>query len=275
MKVYNIFTFFDEIELLKFRIDYLKDVVDYFVIVEADETFSGLPKKQNFSYDFFDADVRDRIRYSFISYPDNIDYPVKITDTGNPLNKQAWAREWYSRSRLSDGLYDAQADDMVLLSDVDEVTYQELLQEKNRMALSNLLDVNKVIDLTQYVFHYNLDGFLLNPDKSVHICNATKLCKFKNFTTAYEIRGISTFHIGPSGCHFSYFGGVDKIKNKIKSFSHTELANDRILDSIDECVKDNKQFYHDLILTDDYPKTILPKLIFTSKYIDYFQGNFS
>jgi hypothetical protein len=103
MKIYNIFTFFNEIELLKFRIDYLKNVVDYFVIVEADESFSGIPKKQNFSLDDFDPEVRSKIRYSYISYPNEIDFPVKITEKGNPNNRRAWAREWYSRSRLSDG----------------------------------------------------------------------------------------------------------------------------------------------------------------------------
>jgi beta-1,4-mannosyl-glycoprotein beta-1,4-N-acetylglucosaminyltransferase len=156
MKIYNIFTFFNEIELLKFRIDYLKNVVDYFVIVEADESFSGIPKKQNFCLDDFDPEVRSKIRYSYISYPNEIDFPVKITEKGNPNNRRAWAREWYSRSRLSDGLYDAEPEDMIILSDVDEVMYQELLQKTNWSGLSNLLEEHKVIDLSQYVFHYNI-----------------------------------------------------------------------------------------------------------------------
>jgi len=272
MKIYNIFTFFDEVELLKFRIEYLKDVVDYFVIVEADQTFSGLPKQQNFSFDLF-PDLKDKIRYYYISYPENINFPVRVTEHSNPNNEKAWAREWYSRSRLSDGLFDAQPEDLILLSDVDEITYAEVLQPQNKEYLSQQLDIHKVIDLTQYVFHYNLDGFLLNRDETLHLCNATKLVKFKDFTTAYEIRGVSNFEFGPCGCHFSYFGGVEKIKDKIKSFSHTELAKDYILNSIERCVKENKQFYHDLILTNNYPKSIVPGLVFTKKYIDFFAGN--
>jgi beta-1,4-mannosyl-glycoprotein beta-1,4-N-acetylglucosaminyltransferase len=273
MKTYNIFTFFDEVELLKFRIEYLQDVIDYFVIVEADQTFSGLPKQQNFSFDLFPTELRKKIRYYYISYPENINFPVTITERSNPNNKKAWAREWYSRSRLSDGLFDAEPEDFIILSDVDEVPYKEVFQIQNKEYLSQQLDIHKVIDLTQYVFHYNLDGFLLNPDETVHVCNATKLVKFKDFTTAYELRGISKFHLGPCGCHFSYFGGVDKIKNKIKSFSHTELATDSILNSIDSCVKENKQFYHNLVMTNNYPKSIVPELVFTKKYIDFFAGN--
>lgn len=273
VKIYNIFTFFDEIEMLKFRIEYLKDVVDYFVIVEADQTFSGLPKKQNFSFDYFSPEIAKKIRYYYISYPDTFNFPVRITDHQNPENEKAWSREWYSRSKLSDGLFDAGPEDFILLSDVDEITYAEVLHKENIPFFSEQLEKHTVIDLTQYVFHYNLNGFLVNPDDTVHICNATKLVKFKDFTTAYQIRGVSNFQIGPCGCHFSYFGGAQKVKNKIKSFSHTELASEHILSKIDDCIKENKQFYHNLKMTNQYPKSIIPKLIFTNKYIDFFEGN--
>ena len=45
IKVYTIF-FFQEIELLKLRLNYLYDYVDFFIIVESAQTFSG--NKKNF-----------------------------------------------------------------------------------------------------------------------------------------------------------------------------------------------------------------------------------
>ena len=40
-KVIDCFTFFNELDLLEIRLKYLYDTLDYFVIVEADQTFSG------------------------------------------------------------------------------------------------------------------------------------------------------------------------------------------------------------------------------------------
>ena len=44
MKVYDCFTFYNEFELLELRLKSLWDVVDCFVIVEADKTFTNKPK---------------------------------------------------------------------------------------------------------------------------------------------------------------------------------------------------------------------------------------
>ena len=46
--IVDAFTFFNERELVELRIKYLNDVVDYFVIIEADVTHTGKPKKWNF-----------------------------------------------------------------------------------------------------------------------------------------------------------------------------------------------------------------------------------
>lgn len=44
MKVYDCFTFYNEFELLELRLKALWDVVDCFVIVEADKTHTNQPK---------------------------------------------------------------------------------------------------------------------------------------------------------------------------------------------------------------------------------------
>jgi hypothetical protein len=40
-KVIDCFTFFNGLDLLEIRLKYLYDTLDYFVIVEADQIFSG------------------------------------------------------------------------------------------------------------------------------------------------------------------------------------------------------------------------------------------
>ena len=48
VKIYDCFLFFQEIELLKLRLDYLYDHVDFFIIVESAQTFSGREKEFEF-----------------------------------------------------------------------------------------------------------------------------------------------------------------------------------------------------------------------------------
>ena len=44
-KIIDSFLFYDEIELLKFRLSELYDNVDYFFILESDHDFKGNPKE--------------------------------------------------------------------------------------------------------------------------------------------------------------------------------------------------------------------------------------
>jgi beta-1,4-mannosyl-glycoprotein beta-1,4-N-acetylglucosaminyltransferase len=45
MKVYDCFTFFNELDLLEIRLNELNDVVDYFVLVESKRSFQNKPKE--------------------------------------------------------------------------------------------------------------------------------------------------------------------------------------------------------------------------------------
>ena len=45
MKVYDCFTFFNELDLLEIRLNELDNVVDYFVLVESKRSFQNKPKE--------------------------------------------------------------------------------------------------------------------------------------------------------------------------------------------------------------------------------------
>ena len=49
MKIYDGFTFFNELELLELRLKSFWDIVDCFVIVEADKTHANIFKPFNFA----------------------------------------------------------------------------------------------------------------------------------------------------------------------------------------------------------------------------------
>ncbi len=123
--LYDCFTFFDELDLLDVRLHELHSLVDYFVLVEARQTFQGNPKP------LYYADNADRFR----RYADKIihiviDFPGEGEDYNlntKPLDGN-WAREHYQRNQIARGLGAARPDDLVILSDVDEIVSETALR---------------------------------------------------------------------------------------------------------------------------------------------------
>ena len=106
-KVYDCFCYFNEDLLLELRLETLWDEVDYFVICESVLTISGLPKPLYFDLENFQK-YNSKIRHLVIR-----DYPFDTSD--------AWRNERWQRDYLINGLFDANPDDWILLSDVDEI----------------------------------------------------------------------------------------------------------------------------------------------------------
>ena len=118
MKVYDCFTFYNEFELLELRLKSLWDVVDYFVIVEADKTHTNKPKpfyfleRQGDFKEFF-----PKIRH----LPVKMNVPFK--GTGD------WSIENAQRNAIMYGLEDAAPDDLIFISDLDEIPAPDVLQK--------------------------------------------------------------------------------------------------------------------------------------------------
>ena len=120
--------FFNEINILQLRIKLLYDIVDYFIIVEGDTTFQGEYKDYFYEkYEYMFEEFKDKIIYKKIKIPSikyiNYNYPIyKIFD-------DAWKREYYQRDYIHNILndLDCDKDDIISLSDVDEILYPEKL----------------------------------------------------------------------------------------------------------------------------------------------------
>ena len=120
MKVYDCFTFYNEFELLELRLKSLYEVVDFFVIVEADKTLNNKPKPFYFAErrkDF--AEFLPKIRNVQVK----MDIPYK--GTGD------WSIEFAQRNMISEGIKDAAPDDFIFISDLDEIWAPDILQKIN------------------------------------------------------------------------------------------------------------------------------------------------
>ncbi len=116
MKVYDCFTFYNEFELLELRLESLYDVVDWFVIVEANKTHTNEPKPYNFIERRNDyRKYLPKIRYI------QMDADVPFKGIGD------WSIENAQRDYIMRGLVDAQPDDLIFISDLDEIPAPDVL----------------------------------------------------------------------------------------------------------------------------------------------------
>jgi beta-1,4-mannosyl-glycoprotein beta-1,4-N-acetylglucosaminyltransferase len=110
-RVFDCFVFSRELDLLEIRLHELTPVVDFFVLAEAEVTFRGKPKPLVFHdnrHRF--APFAERVRHIVVR-----DMPRGTTTADN------WNRQEHQRNALIAGVDDARPEDVILLSDVDEI----------------------------------------------------------------------------------------------------------------------------------------------------------
>ena len=221
--LYDCFIFSFELELLDLRLAYLNDTVDFFVIVESAQTLTGHPKKLIFK--------ENKKRYE--KYEKKIIYLECPTMPG----MSAWEYEYFQRNYIKEALVQCNDNDLVLVSDVDEIVNLKCI-----LAIPGLT-FPVLIDLPLYYYFFNL--------KSRYSFAVNLLARYefvKNFNIgrripdySLKIDNIILKGETDTGWHFSYLFGfqVEKYVEKVKSFSHQEYNTPYYLDSkrIINCVK--------------------------------------
>lgn len=237
-KIFDVFPFFNELNLLEIRLETLDEFVDYFVISEACESFSGVPKDSIY---LSNLDLFKKFNHKIIhAWIDQI-----------PSNLSPFEREWFQRNSMKSILQErAQGEDLVVFGDVDEIPSPEVLK------YAQIHDFNRspIIHCAQDLFYYYLNlkevsGTLLSYTGEYPFVFRKKWLG----TTISEFKYINSFEFStfrdPSkksvgtrfkngGWHFSFVGeasnlGVeDRIKSKIQSYAHQEYNNHEIISSI-------------------------------------------
>ena len=233
-KVIDCFIFYNEVEMLDYRINLLKDIVDYFVIVEATLTFTGKPKEM-----YFDSK----------KYPNVIHIIVDDLPFKNAKDYEQWENETYQRNCIDRGLKQIalQPDDFIIISDVDEIPDPCSL---NLIKMESNLEV--LSQFEQDFYYYNLNN------KLTDLWYSSKIFKYKLLTKSIQEIRLEVFYgIYPGGWHLSYFGTPERISNKIQNFGHQEFNTIEFTDCLkikhrvsngidifDRPIKINKIPYH-------------------------------
>lgn len=243
--IVDAFTFYNELEMLQFRLELLDRYVDKFIIVEADHTFSGQPKKSIF---LENRDLFKRYEHKIIHSIAKIDTGAlsldKRPDVYSPTD-DFWSIEYTQRNHIGKVLRDQQipGSAIVLLADVDEIPDLSLMR-----AIAWNPFRRKKIRKNAWVLR--METYYYNAQKlRTEICQATILasCRRMMDETPQALRNGRSVHpvIENGGWHFSYFMSPDMIATKIASFSHQELNSDKYKDlsRISERIKSGEDLF--------------------------------
>jgi beta-1,4-mannosyl-glycoprotein beta-1,4-N-acetylglucosaminyltransferase len=235
--IFDCFTFFNELDILDIRLNEMAPVVDRFVLVEARKTFQGADKPLYFdeNKDRF-APFLDKIEHIITDFPDDLGLYRKAASP-------AWAREYYQRDQIAQGLKTAKPDDLVIVSDVDEIIRAESLQQAARDYRTGSM---VVFSCPVYSFYFNRrlkkDNWYLGP----------RLCSLRSFRSAQDQRWTKLFasrgmrgsligqwhtrmwnklntgfggpmvEVTEAGWHFTSIGGWEAFRAKMQAFAHEE-----------------------------------------------------
>lgn len=225
MKIYDCFTFFNELEILEIRLKELYNVVDHFVIVESNSTFRGNTKEFVLAkhWERF-TQFHDKIRYIQVTDIPHCSDTRQFTHYKNYCVRHnldshgAWTREAYQRDCITRGLYDITDDSWVIISDCDEVP-----RAKSLRMLETITDNPRVV-LNLALFYFKLN--YLNRDS--YRWSGPVAVKAHQFTSPQHERSSiqqsrdNKLFLEHAGWHWSYMGDDNTIKYKLQNFSHAE-----------------------------------------------------
>ena len=230
MKIFDCFMYFDEEIVLDTRLNYLDPFVDYFVIVESCFTHRGDKRDLNFNIKKYEK-FKDKIIYKvYDQIPNKIEKVLENDDESKKSTKyimNALYRENAQREYISEGIKDADKEDIILVSDVDEIPNLSKIDFKNIK--------NKIILFKQDMFYYK---FNLKLPEIEWI--GTKGCKKKYFKNAQWLRNIKDRKyplyridalfsdkkfinvkiIDNGGWHFTNIKSPEEIEHKMRSYLH-------------------------------------------------------
>ena len=230
MNIYDCFMYYDEDLLLDLRLNALDKYVKKFVISEATYTHNGSKKKLNFDIQKYNK-FKDKIEYIVVDQqPPNI-VETKKNDTAKILEEKlilnGMARDYFQRENLQKGLKNLDADDLIIVSDLDEIPNLENLDQNNIG--------NNIIIFQQKMFYYKFN--LLYEE---FIWAGSKAVKYRNFISPQWLRNIKSkkypfwrldtffsnkkysnlLYINDGGWHFTCIRTAEDLEKKLLNFAH-------------------------------------------------------
>jgi len=225
--IYDAFLFNGEHDVLEIRLATLANVVERFILVEANVAFNGSPLTPTFAGSELAKKYDDKI------------IRVLVDDVPN-TGPDNWARERFIRNAIVRGLGSTHSDDLVVVSDADEIP-----------------DPVKLAEQVPGAFRCQVSRFWLNTvEKDDYWFGSVMLHSF--YVKAYGAEHLRTHrfdynHIDPGGWHFTHIMSENQIREKLRIGSHSEWSSKEQQEEVLRCRKNLTAFHahhHKLTVTD-------------------------
>ena len=228
IKVYDCFMFNGEWDMINLRLHTHDPVVDFFVVVESNYTFSGVAKEFELNLEHPDLlPFLHKIRH------------VKVQDM--PNNGNPWDNEFWQRNALTRGLWDANAEDLIIISDCDELIKPEIIQ-----YAKNQLD-HDWFGFVQPMYYCYMNNQCVGEHANRIWSVAVRYKRLSAHDAIWHRSHAGAYAQGymwfwDAGWHYSYMMDREQILHKLESFSHQELNVPQLKESInpEQSVRNNQ-----------------------------------
>tara|TARA_Y100000015_G_scaffold27289_1_gene26459 strand:+ start:585 stop:1433 length:849 start_codon:yes stop_codon:yes gene_type:complete len=241
MRIFDSFRFFNELDVLEVRFNLLYDLVDFFVITECPYTIMGDEKPLYYwdNRDRFDKfndkvihDIMDDIPDNFDNYVERRGYHTPYNSIDRNCNQKyidiplRYQRDMYARDYTAYSIEKAGAksDDVIITSDADEVI--------NPLVLQSLdwFDKNNHYVALQRHFYYKFNILREENWMGSRICTWDTLRQ----TSVDQLRQNhhNSHRIESGGWHWSYFGNIDTIEQKLNACADSQHKSKDLSDKV-------------------------------------------
>jgi beta-1,4-mannosyl-glycoprotein beta-1,4-N-acetylglucosaminyltransferase len=283
VKVFDVFPFFNELDVLEIRLNILDPYVDYFILSEATKTFSGLDKPL-----FYKENKKKFEKFNHKIIHNIIDYDPsseELSEYGKRYNNtvEAQQRDIYQKDIIKEiVLKNSEEGDAIIWGDLDEVPNPNVIEnlfdffEPNtihHLAQENCLGYLNLVEVTGNISGMTRDFLPDNGDikkwLGTKIIDYNILQKYTFTKLRNYISEVKNARISSGGWHWSYVGSEwlsieDRIVKKLECAAHPEVNNDQIKNKIKYCLENNMDplgrdyaKYKVVDIDNSYPKYII------------------
>ena len=200
-KIIDCFLFYDEVEMLNFRLSELDKYVDYFIIIETDKDLLGNNKSS-----YYDEN-KDKFEL----------YSNKIISLYCKISENLYGKDVINECLIKLDVklkfLDLNFEDIIMFSHVDEIPDLSKIESIKELLMSSTLRLRQKEFIWNHTL-YNKDNHL-----GTIITDFSKIISSKKYLFSYDINSTNNFTFLNCGWHFSQFCPIEKTKNKFKLLS--------------------------------------------------------
>lgn len=222
-RVFDTFPFYNEFEMTELRAATLRGVVDMHYGLAMEKTHAGKPNPYVDTY-------RSTAHMFLTLIPDE---PVIFGESNSIAATRR--REMFQRNQIAPMLYDIvkkygghiASDDIILLSDADEIPHPQAVAYLREHGLEE----GHIVIFRQRLCYYDLNTTQGHIWQGTRAVRWDDLCALTPHVVRYGLEAHDQHYpkyvvAQQGGWHLSYFGGPERVREKMQNFLHQELVTD-------------------------------------------------